>query len=300
MRGWMLWAAVIAVMSSYPASAWTSEPSPPSSPSPANSVEEEFRQLLLRDRYDNPRIERDIWLGFTRKIEADPSVAPTILAQAHKNLAIAYFYSEQLDEAWQNIEAAYAIIDANGLEDADYIYDLESYASVISTDLKNVERAKLYADKAIARATRVFGEESGEMALALNALGYLGIKLGDRAEAMATMCHGAEVGRRNLPETDPLRHMNSINCGVHMHYMDDPRAGDVLDEAAVAALQALPPDHALIGYALNASGAVLYRNGRYADAERIFRRQMEIETKLHGRNSASVYEPMSMLTGSLS
>ncbi|PHR20537.1 MAG: hypothetical protein COA41_05080 [Sphingopyxis sp.] len=298
-RAWSLLAAFSAVLISGPI--WASSPgsNAPQASGPARSIEEEFRQLLSRDRFDNPKIERDVWLDFTRKIEADPSVAPTILAQAYKNLAVAYFYTQEFDRGWQNIEAAYAVIDANGLEDADYMYDLESYASLISTDLKNVERAKLYANKAIARVTRVFGEESGEMALALNALAYAGFKLGDRTEAMATMCRAAELGRRTLPEADRLRHINSINCGVHMHYMDDPRAGDVLDEAAVAALQALPPDHALVGYALNASGAVLYRNGRFVDAERIFRRQMEIEAELHGRNSSSVYEPMSMLTAAL-
>lgn len=299
MRVWCLLVAVVAAFTFNPASALAVDATMPNANTPANSLEWEFRQLLLRDRFDNPKIERDTWLDFTRKIEADPSVAPTILAQAHKNLAVAYFYTEEFDNGWQNIAAAYAIIDANGLEDADYIYDLESYASLISTDLKNVERAKLYANKAITRVTRVFGEESGEMALALNALAYAGFKLGDRAEAMATMCRAAELGRRTLPEADRLRHINSINCGVHMHYRDDPRAGDVLDEAAVAALQTLPPDHALVGYALNASGAVLYRNGRFADAERIFRRQMEIEAGLHGRNSSSVYEPMSMLTAAL-
>ncbi|QJB70465.1 CHAT domain-containing protein [Parasphingorhabdus halotolerans] len=299
MRVCALPVAFIATLLSGPALALNVDANVPNSSASANSIEEEFRLLLLRDRFDKPKIERDVWLDFTRKVEADSSVAPTILAQSYKNLAVAYFYTQELDKGWQNIESAYAVVNANGLEDAAYIYDLESYASLISTDLKDAERAKLYANKAIARVARVFGEESGKMALALNALAYSGFKLGDRAEAMAIMCRAAELGRRTLPATDRLRHINSINCGVHMHYMDDPRAGDVLDEAAVAALQALPPDHALVGYALNASGAVLYRNGRYADAERIFRRQMEIETGLHGRNSASVYEPLSMLTAAL-
>ena len=299
MRLWSLSAAVVAAFLYSPASAATTDATMPNSSKSANPVEAAFRQLLLRDRFDNPKVERDVWLDFTKKIEADPMVAPTILAQAYKNLAVAYFYTEEFDKGWQNIKSAYAVVNANGLADADYMHDLESYASLISTDLKNVKRARLYGNKAITRVSRVFGEESGEMALALNALAYADFKLGDRAEAMATMCRAAELGRRTLPEADRLRHINSINCGVHMHYMDDPRAGDVLDEAAVAALQALPPDHALVGYALNASGAILYRNGRYTDAERIFRRQMEIETGLHGRNSSSVYEPMSMLTAAL-
>tara|TARA_R110001606_G_scaffold222504_2_gene370424 strand:+ start:2465 stop:5377 length:2913 start_codon:yes stop_codon:yes gene_type:complete len=299
MRAWVVLAAFIAVLPSCSASASTSGPNLPSATSLANSIEEEFRLLLLRDRFDNPKNERDAWLDFSKKIETDPSVSPTIRAQTYKNLAVAYFYTQEFEKGWDNIDSAYTIVFSNGLQDAEFIYDLESYASLISTDLKEIARAELYADKAIARVTRVFGEESGEMALALNALAYLGFKHGDRAEAMATMCRAAELGRQKLSEADRLRHINAINCGVHMHYMDDPRAGDVLDEAAVAALAALPPDHALVGYALNASGAVLFRNGRYADAERIFRRQMEIELALHGRNSSSVYEPLSMLAAAL-
>ncbi|MEH6790929.1 CHAT domain-containing tetratricopeptide repeat protein [Parasphingorhabdus sp.] len=252
--------------------------------------------MLLRDRFEKPDAERDAWAAFQQKVDADPAVDGLLKARVHNRMAISYFYTNEYDKGWAEVEQAEALIATLPAGSASgFLYELLAYASLISTDLKEIDRASAYAERSMTEALRSFGEESGAAALAYNAKGYLGYKTGNTKLAQQHMCSAAVLAARHLPLSDPMVANNYVSCGVTMYFNDDPKTAETMEYAASIAYENLAPQHPVVGLALNGSSGVLNLLGRYAETEIILQRQIEIERRNRGLQSPEVYNPLSML-----
>ena len=260
------------------------------------TLQAELQQMLLRDRFEKRDVERDAWAAFQQKVQSDPLADDLLKARTHSQMAIAYFYTSEYAKGWAEVEQAEALIETIAPESAsDFLYELLAYCSLISTDLKEIDRAREYSERAMAEATGNFGEDSAPTALAHNASAYLGYKAGDYSQAQQQMCRAAELAAKHLPLSDPMVANNYVSCGVTMYFNDDPKTAETMEYAASIAYENLPAQHPVVGLALNGSGAVLNRLGRYAETEIILQRQIEIERRNRGLKSAEVYNPISML-----
>ena len=262
----------------------------------SGTLNTELQQMLLRDRFEKRDVERDAWLAFQKKVTADPSADDLLTARTHSQMAIAYFYTSEYAKGWAEVEQAEALIQNIPPESSrDFLYELLAYGSLISTDLKEIDRAREYSDRAMVEAVGSYGEESAPTALAYNATAYLGYKAGNYQKAQQQMCRAAELAAQHLPLSDPMVANNYVSCGVTMYFNDDPKTAETMEYAASIAYENLPAQHPVVGLALNGSGAVLNRLGRYAETEIILQRQIEIERRNRGLKSAEVYNPISML-----
>ncbi len=252
--------------------------------------------MLLRDRFEKPDVERDAWAAFKKEVAAEPAVDDLLKARTHSRMAIAYFYTNEYEKGWSEVEQAEALIQSLPTGSANrFLYELLAYGSLISTDLKEIDQARAYAELALAEAVRSFGKESAAAALAYNAKGYLEYKSGNAKLAQQDMCSAATLAAKHLPLTDPMVANNYVSCGVTMYFNDDPKTAETMEYAASIAYENLPPHHPVVGLALNGSSGVLNLLGRYAETETILQRQIEIERRNRGLQSPEVYNPLSML-----
>ncbi|MEO9636352.1 CHAT domain-containing tetratricopeptide repeat protein [Parasphingorhabdus sp.] len=209
-------------------------------------------------------------------------------------VAVSYFYTQEYEKAWGAIAAAELLVSKNGLADLPFMSEIYAYGSLISTDQKKRERAKLYADRALERAALDFGADSAETGLAYNALGYFSFKTGDLKTAKGQMCKAAMLSEKHLPDDDPMVVNNLTSCGVIMYFQDDTGTADMMERAARIAHNNLPSDHPVTLLALTGSAGVLMQLGRYAEAEALFRRLTRLERQLRKKDSPEVFSPMSM------
>ena len=262
----------------------------------AMELELELEVMLKRDRFAKPSIERDAWLVFSTKIEGSNSVGKALKARVHSQMAISYFYTKEYRKAWIEIQAAERLLEDLTIKASDqFRYETWAYASLISTDLKEIERAKLYARRAMEDAVAVFGEDSAAAGLAHNAAGYFGYKGGDLKQAQRGMCNAAKLAEKHLSLSDPMVTNNYVSCGATMYFNDDEKAAETINYAASIAYENLPSDHLVMSLALNGSGAILFRLGRYAETEKILQRQIVIERENRGEKSPELFNPISLL-----
>ncbi|WP_417608698.1 CHAT domain-containing protein [Parasphingorhabdus sp.] len=298
MRCWIL--SVILSAAVLPTTGWTATQETSADDkrplSETGPLQDELDQMLLRDRFEKPDVERDAWLSFRKKVRLEDSADSRLKALTHTHMAISYFYTNEYDKGWAEVRQAEALLETMQPEASrDFRYELLAYGSLISTDLTEIDRASTYAELAMAEATENFGQESAAAALAYNAKGYLAYKAGNTKQAQQDMCSAAKLAAAHLPLTDPMVANNYVSCGVTMYFNDDPNTAETMEYAASIAYENLPPQHPVVGLALNGSGGVLNLLGRYAETEIILQQQVEIELRNRGMQSPSVYNPLSML-----
>lgn len=283
MRGFAAMAALCALGLAAPARA---EPADIAAPQPT------LAQMVARDRFNTPEVERGAWAAFVARMEAGGQLSPTDMARARTGYVVALFYANDFEEAARQAQQAEAL-----LADArpPFLYELLAYASLTATDRKRFDEARALADRAMAAAIERYGADSAEAGLVHNAIAYVAYKSGDLVGGRREMCEAARLAQAHLPPSDPMVVNNLTSCGVTLYFTDDPSAADVLESAANIAMRNLPPDHLVTALALSGSGAVLFKYGRYPEAERIFRRLIEIERSHRSPHAPEVYPSMSML-----
>ena len=92
---------------------------------------------------------------------------------------------------------------------------------------------------------------------------------------------------------------DASSCGAVKFYLERADTLAAMPLASDYAHAHLPPDHPKMGNVLNSSYAVLLRYGRYAEAEPLIRRHLELERSLRSGDADEVYDPLSLLARAL-
>lgn len=242
---------------------------------PSVRAQDTLATMRQRDRFANPKVEMAAWRSFAGTALKAPA-SPAEEAEIRTRLAIAHFYAGSYAEGWAEVEQAERIVAAHALEHAPFHSDLLSYASLLSTDLKQIDRARQYGQRALQWARDHDGDDSAAAALAYNALGYIGFALGDYRAAADGMCSAADRALRHLPPSDPMVSTDLSSCAATRYYLDDPDTAERARHAAAFAYANLPAEHPTQVLALNTSGGVLLALGRYAEAEQVIRRELDL------------------------
>lgn len=261
-------------------------------------------EMLNRDRFARPSSELEAWQTYKHQAFNAPATTAQMKAHIHLRIGVSQFYTAAYTQSLESLDRAETLALAlPGLETS-FWAELYAYKALALADLKQFDRAENMASAALTAAgveadTSQTAAPSWLSALTLNAAGYQAYKAGDLDRAQPLMCRAAADARAALPLSDPLLHLNANNCGVFLYFLDDPRAIDTLEEASMRALAHLEEGHPVMGQALNTGYSVLYRLGRYPEAEALARAHMEQEVRLRGAKSSRVYDPASVLAKSL-
>ncbi|WP_162806498.1 CHAT domain-containing protein [Sphingosinicella terrae] len=246
--------------------------------------------MRARDRFATPAVELAAWRAFAEPVLADPESPPALRVEVHSRLAIAHFYAGSYGEGWNQIEAAERLVAQHGLERAPFVPELLAYGSLLSTDLSALDRARDYGRRSLVLARALYGDDSAEAGLAYNSLSYQAYAAGNIDDTRSHMCAAADRARRHLPPTDAMVANNLISCAVTYYYVDHPEAAEQMRRAAAFAFQNLPADHPVLALAMNSSSAVLLALGRFAEAEEVLRRELDLSRRQLGTHPDS-YSP---------
>ncbi len=261
-------------------------------PLPLAAQDVTLEQMQARDRLAAPEGELAAWQLFTAAVAADPSV--DLQAQAHLGLAIALLYAKQYETGWQEISRARALMEQMP-QPAAFEPELTAYEAQVLTELGRLDEARTRAAAALALATASGPAHTRDQALAHNALGGIAFAANDFAAAEAAYCTARDLG---LAASNPDHAMivnDAASCGVVKYYLERPDTLAAMRLASDHAFAYLPPDHPKMGNVLNSAYAVLLRYGRYAEAEPLIRRHLDLERRLHSGDADDIYDPLSML-----
>jgi CHAT domain-containing protein len=247
--------------------------------------------MRSRDRRSKPDTELAAWTAFAIPILNDAQTPPDLRAEMHMRMAIALYHAKEYEKGWEEARSA----EKHSSPNWPYAAELASYQSLLLTDLSRLDEAKKYGDKAAATIRGQGGEDSGAMALPYDSLAMLEYAKGDYIEAARLMCLSSERAQKHLPPTDSMVAASMMACGIFRYNLDDDDAWEIMRQAATLAYANLPRESTVVAMALNGSGGALMQLGRYAEAEEIFRREIDVERATYGEDDINVYYPLSLL-----
>ncbi len=255
-----------------------------------------LEDMLARDRLSAPEPQLAAWQDFAASLPED--APPAMHAQVQLGLAIARYYTGDYAEGWANVEAAQALI-ASLPQSPDFEAELLGYGALLLIELDRIDDAIAWADRAqqLAEARGPAGMK--DLALVQNVRGGIAFARNDLAGAEAAYCGARDYGLQ-APEPDHAMVVNDASsCGALKFYLERPDTLEAMQLARDHAIAYLPDDHPKMGNVLNSTYAVLLRYGRYAEAEPVIRRHLDLERSLHSGDADNLYDPMSMLGRSL-
>lgn len=248
-------------------------------------------EMRARDRRNKPDAELAAWIAFAQPALDDANTSAAQRAEIHMRLAIALFHAKNYAKGWE--EALLA--EQSAALDARYVSEMAAYQTLLLIDLNRLDEAKAYGAKALALARAYSGEDSGAVALPYDSLAMLEYAKGDYIEAARLMCLSSDRAQKHLPPTDSRVASSMLACGIFRYNLDDDDAWEIMRQAATLAYANLPRESTVVAMALNGSGGALMQLGRYAEAEDIIRREIEVERAVYGDTNINVYYPLSLL-----
>ncbi len=248
-------------------------------------------EMRARDRRNKPEAELAAWTAFAPAALEDAATNAAQRAEIHMRLAIALYHAKNYANGWAEAQLA----EKDAALPAAYQSELAAYQTLLLIDLNRLDDAKVYGAKALALARAHAGEDSAEVALPYDSLAMLEYAKGDYIEAARLMCISSDRAQKHLPPTDSRVASSMLACGIFRYNLDDDDAWEIMRQAATIAYANLPRESSVVAMALNGSGGALMQLGRYAEAEEIIRREIDVERAVYGDNSINVYYPLSLL-----
>lgn len=269
--------------------------SPDIAPSPMAAPDDlqAWAKMRGRDRRARPAGELAAWQAFAHPRLTQTQLAPELRAELHLRLAIAHYYNKDYAQAHDQAEAAAALLPQ--LKNWPLAPELAAYRALILVDLNRYDEAQARATQALQLARAAAGEDSAGMAYAYNAQAMLDYARGDYPAAASAMCLSAQRAKDHLPPADSMVAGSMLSCGIYRYNLDDDSALDTMREAATLAYAHLRQDNTIVAMALNGSGGALLQLGRYAEAEEVIRREIDVERAIYGKDDITVYYPLSLL-----
>ncbi len=268
--------------------------------------ESTLEAMQARDRLAAPEGELAAWQAFAATNAASPAADAASQAETHLGLGIALLYAKQFAAGWDEIGRARALLGSPG-QRATFEPELLAHEALLLTELGRVDEARVKAAAALALSQALGNAGLAEQALAHNALGGIGFATNDIPAAEAAYCTARDLGLAaaqtnfgtNLgADSDPDHAMivnDAASCGVVKYFLERPDTLATMRLASDYAFAHLPADHPKMGNVLNSAYAVLLRYGRYAEAEPLIRRHLDLERSLRSGDADDVYDPLSML-----
>lgn len=255
-------------------------------------------QMRARDVFAAPAGELAAWQAFTAQVLADPASAPELVVESRLGLANALLYAADKEAGlaeWQEAARLAAALPVPPPFQA----RLQATGALLLTEVGRVDEAEALARTALATAQAAGEAGLIDQALAQNALGGVAFARNDLAAAEAAYCAARDLG---LAAPQPYHAMvvnDASSCGAVKFYLERADTLAAMRLASDYAHAHLPPDHPKMGNVLNSSYAVLLRYGRYAEAEPLIRRHLELERSLRSGDADEVYDPLSLLARAL-
>lgn len=257
-----------------------------------------IEQMRARDALAAPEVELAAWQAFTARVLADPAAPPQLVVESRLGLANALLYSADKLAGLAEWQAAAAL--AAALPDPlPFQARLQATGALLLTEVGRVDEAEPLARAALATAQADGAAGLVDQALAMNALGGIAFARDDLAAAEAAYCTARDLG---LAAPQPYHAMvvnDASSCGAVKYYLERADTLAAMRLASDYAHAHLPPDHPKMGNVLNSAYAVLLRYGRYAEAEPLIRRHLELERQLRPGDADEVYDPLSLLARAL-
>lgn len=248
-------------------------------------------EMRARDRRNKPAAELAAWTAFAPAALNDPGTTAAQRAEIHMRLAIALYHAKQYAEGWKEAQLA----EQSGALEAQFKSELAAYQALLLIDLNRLDDAKAYGTKALAFARAFAGEDSAAVALPYDSLAMIEYAKGDYIEAERLMCISSDRAQKHLPPTDSRVASSMLACGIFRYNLDDDGAWEIMRQAATLAYANLPRESSVVAMALNGSGGALMQLGRFAEAEEIIRREIDVERAVYGDTNINVYYPLSLL-----
>ena len=156
-------------------------------------MKDRFDALYAMDKYKDAVPMAARWKALIDDAGVDPTANAEVLSRAYTGYAWVVSDTPQADQMVPAATKADKIARDAGLTDRDFYYETLSVLSAVETATGAFEASAKHAHDAVTLATRKFGAESREAALAEGALGYLDLALGHYIEAERLYGHAAEV-----------------------------------------------------------------------------------------------------------
>ena len=266
-----------------------------SSPSAAPTIAD----MRARDVLAAPAGELAAWRAFADRVLADPASPPELVAESRLGLAIALLNAGEKDAGWAEWQAADALA-ASLPSPPPFAVRLQAYGALLLIELGRPDEAEPLARRALALSTAAGDTPASDQAfrdraLAHNALGSLAFARNDLAGAEAAFCTARDIGLA-APAPDHAMVVNDASsCAALKYYLERPDTLAAMRLASDHAHRFLPPDHPKMGNVLNSAYAILLRYGRYAEAEPLLRRHLDLERTLRSGDADEIYDPLSLL-----
>ncbi|MXO70788.1 CHAT domain-containing protein [Alteraurantiacibacter buctensis] len=257
-----------------------------------------IEQMRARDVLAAPEGELAAWRAFTARVLADPASPPELVAESRLGLAIALMYAQANADGLAEWQAADALVAALPAPPA-FLARHQATGSLLLTEAARLDEAEALARAALATAQAAGPGGLVDQALARNAQGMIAFARNDLAAAESAFCTARDLG---LAAPSPYHAMvvnDASSCGAVKYYLERPDTLAAMRLASDHAHAHLPPDHPKMGNVLNSAYAVLLRYGRYAEAEPLIRRHLELERTLRTGDADEIYDPLSLLARAL-
>ncbi len=254
-----------------------------------------IEQMRMRDRHNKPSVELDAWQAFTSRVTADPNSSGIVRAEAHMRLARALYQVDEPAKGIAEIQLAEKAVVDGKLTSAPFLPELYATRAMLLGELKRFAEAQIAAEKSLSQARAQFGEASEAGAIAFESLSLVSYGKGDMAAARQQACHAADLAEQHVAPSNSLVAGTMMTCGIFAYNLDDDNAWQIMRRAANIAYANLPRDNTTVAQSLNGSGAAMLQLGRYAEAEAIFQRELELERALYGEDSLNAYFPLPVL-----
>ena len=264
------------------------------------TLEKAIDAATARDVFNTPETELAVWEGLYARAKGADHPAD-LMARAALGYGIALYYSERYEEAEARVEEARTLAATLGQAADPWRYRLLSYASLVAGERGRQDQSKTFAEEARASARALYGEDSAEMGLALNATALMHWVAAELPAARDAMCRAADLAEAHLPASDYMVSNNMFSCAVAQSMVsdDDDRVIDYLARASAFALANLPADHSRMGYIFNSHTNMMGRLGRHGEVEALSRKAINLYAEAGLGDTMVVLNAYSTLSGSL-
>lgn len=251
-------------------------------------------EMRDRDVLAAPEGELAAWQAFTGRVLADPASPAELAAESRLGLANALLYVQDKERGLAEWQAADALVAALP-QPPPFLARHQATGALLLTEVGRLDEADALARAALATAQAAGAAGLTDQALAQNALGGLAFARNDLPAAEAAYCAARDLG---LAAPAPYHAMvvnDASSCAAVKYYLERSDTLAAMRLASDHAHAHLRPDHPKMGNVLNSAYAVLLRYGRYAEAEPLIRRHLELERTLRSGDADEVYDPLSLL-----
>lgn len=257
---------------------------------PAGSLAAQIKALPNEDNAKDPKALIARIESLLARARAAKGIPALDLAAARHTLAGAYFYDEQPDKAFAELEGALADMRATRLDGAPMYVDMLADFGTMLNNAGREEDARKVLQDVLAIRERTVGKDGFAYGQTLFKLANIDFRMGRYVEAEKGVAEAVRIVRAK-GDTDPRSvAIYWMSWASVLNETGQNERGLVESQnAARWSEEKLGADHLVTAATLQSLGANLNNAGRFAEAEPVLRRSLEINRKIAGEKPESAY-----------